>query len=366
LSVILPPSEKERCESWTRRETAGPAFHQRLGIVVVGGSDRVLRGLDGKDGRPRWELATEGAVVAQPVIVDDAAWVGTDDGRVVRVRVASGRLAWQTPVDAEVTEPVVVHGDAVYVVTGAESTFALNAKTGEPLWVNKHALPRGITLRGRSLPLPVDVVVDGARSPRLYVGHADGRIAVLDRDTGATLEEIDLSKGDTFGDVDADPLLHVVDGSERIIAASHTRGVQALDPRTNAVLWTNAEPGIVRLANGGEPLVVAAGAGKVLGLDARTGQARWRFTFAKGAPTRIVVRGGRVHVGSDRGALYVLDLFSGRPLQYAGSGLGVAADPAVVGDTLLFTSTAGTVNVLSSAWTGPVHFTRSRADRARR
>jgi outer membrane protein assembly factor BamB len=366
LSIVLPPSEKERCAGWTRRETAGPAFHARLGVVVVGGSDHVLRALDAHDGHALWEHATPGAVVARPTIVDDAAFVATDDGRVLKVDVSSGRVRFETPVDAEVTEPVVVDGGVAYVVTGAESTFALNATTGEALWVNKHALPRGITLRGRALPLVADVVVGDAVSHRLYVGHADGRLGILDRETGANLDELDLSRGDTFGDLDADPVLHRVDGATRVVVASQTRGVTAIDPRTNAEAWHNPEPGIVRLANGGTPMIVAAGAGKVLGLDARTGKARWRFTFDKGAPTRIVVQGGRVHVGSDRGALYVLDLFSGRPLQYAGSGLGVAADVDVDGDMLFYTSTSGAVTALSSAWRGLAQAKYNRADVARR
>jgi outer membrane protein assembly factor BamB len=365
-SIVLPPSEQEHCTSWTRRETAGPAFHERLGVVVMGGADRIVRGLDGRDGHVLWHRATTGAIVARPTIVDDAAFVATDDGRVMKLDVSSGRVRWETPVDAEVTEPVVVHDGALYVVTGSDSTFALSASSGEALWVHKHALPRGITLRGHALPLVADVMVADTLSRRLYVGHADGRVSVLDRETGAKLDEIDVSRGDTFGDVDADPLLHRVEGMTRVVVASHTRGVVALDPRTHAEMWRLNEPGIVRLANGGAPMIVAAGAGKVLGLDARTGKARWRFTFKKGAPTRLVVQGGRVHVASDRGALYVLDLFSGRPLQYAGSGLGIAADLDIAGDMLFYTSTSGALTALSSAWRGGVFAVTTRADRTRR
>ena len=114
LSVVLPPSEKERCSSWTRRETAGPAFHDGLGVVVVGGSDRLLHGLDARDGHTLWVHQTPGAVVAKPTLVEDGAYVGTDDARVLRFDVSSGRQRWETPVDAEVTEPVVVKDDVVF------------------------------------------------------------------------------------------------------------------------------------------------------------------------------------------------------------------------------------------------------------
>ena len=100
-------------------------------------------------------------------------------------------------------------------------------------------------------------------------------------------------------------------------------------------------------------MIVAASAGTVLGIDARNGSIRWRFTYKKGAPTRLFVKGGRVHFGSDRGPLYVLDLFSGRPLQYYGSGLGVAADLDLVGDMLFMVSTAGSLHALSNDFYGP-------------
>lgn len=352
----LAAVKKERCSSWTRRETAGPAFHPGLGVIVVGGSDHQLHALDAHDGRTLWVKTTPGAVVAQPTIHDDGAFVGTDDARVVRVDVSSGRERWQTPVDAEVTEPVVVDGSFVYVVTGADSAYAINKDTGEAVWVAKHPLPRGITLRGQSRPLPYDVAQpDGSVSRRLYVGHADGRLSVLDRDTGAVMFEINLSQDDSFGDLDADPIAHQAKGERtKIIVASQSRGIFALDPVSQLESWHTNEPGITRLASGGQPMIVAAGAGKALGLDAATGAIRWRFTWKKGAASRIVVKGGRVHVASDRGAVYVLDLFSGRPLQYAGSGLGTAADVAVWQDMMFVTSTAGSVTALSNAWRGGV------------
>lgn len=364
LSVVMPASEAERCASWTRREASGPAFHPGLGVVVTGGSDKQLRAFDATSGKKLWTRAAPGAVVSQPTIDDNSLFAGTDDARVVRVDVASGRERWVAAVDAEVGEPVVVHDDAVFVVTGADSTYALSKETGEALWVHKHPLPRAITLRGQGRPLPLDVQTFEGLSRRLYVGHATGRLTVLDRTDGRVLTELDLSRGDTFGDLDADPVFHPAGGG-RVIVASQTRGVVAVDPKSHVETWRTGETGITRLANGGSRLVIAAGAGKVVALDAATGASRWRFTFEKGAPTRIVVQGGRVHVGSDRGALYVLDLFSGRPLQYAGSAVGVAGDLALWQDMLFYTSTAGRLVALSNAWAGPV-FQVGDNDRVRR
>jgi outer membrane protein assembly factor BamB len=182
------------------------------------------------------------------------------------------------------------------------------------------------------------------------VGHASGVLSSLDPHTGDVVEEVDLGGDAPFEDLDADPLVK----GGRLIVASAQAGIFALEPFGLARLWHLPEPGIVRIAGGGDDIVVAAGAGKVLAIAANDGRVLWRFSFARGSPTRPVVRGGRVHVASDRGALYVLDLFSGKPLQYYGSGLGIAADLEIVGDMLFVVTAAGELHGLSSAFAGPI------------
>lgn len=354
LSLFLPPAEQERCTSWTRRETAGPAFHVPTGLVVVGGSDRTLRGIQAVSGKLQWEVTLPGALMAKAALHEDGAYLGTDDGHVLRADVTSGRTRWDVTVDAEVTEPVVIDDDLVLVVTGNDSLYALKRETGDPAWVHKHPLPRAITLRGQAKPLVISVATPAGPKRRVLVGHASGRLTILERDTGTVVDEIALSGDDSFGDLDADPFVQ----RGHIVVASASRGVLALDERTHAELWRTPETGIVRLARGGNHMVVAAGPGKVVALDAISGAPRWRFTFDKGAPSRIVVKGGRVHVASDRGSVYVLDLFSGRPLQYLGSGLGVAADLELAADALFVTTTAGDVMALSNAFAGIAHAKR--------
>lgn len=350
FSIATPPAEEEGCIPWTRRETAGPAFHAPSGILVVGGSDGLLHGLSARDGRTLYRQPIPGDLVSKPALVGDSAYFGTTEARVARADVTSGRVRWEASVDAEVTVTPVVHEDTVYVVTGLETTYALDRATGEVRWVQRHPLPGGITLRGQARPLLAEVPVSGGTQLRLYVGHATGKLTALDAATGRPVDELTLATGETFLDVDADPLIH--DG--RLIAASHASGVFAIDPSTSEPVWKHEEEGLVRLAAGGPYRIVAAGAGKVVGLDAATGKERWRFTFPRGAPTKPVVKGGRVHIGSDRGALYILDLFSGEPLQYFGSGLGFAADLDLWGDMLFAVSTPGTLFALSNAFEGKV------------
>jgi outer membrane protein assembly factor BamB len=348
FTLAMPASIQEHCISWTRREASAPAFHRPTGILVIGGGDGLLHGISGLDGRKLYQVSVPGRLVAKPTLAEDAAFFGTTDGHVLRADVTSGRIRWDVAVDAEITEPVTLFGDLVLAVTGLDTVYAFDATSGESRWVHKHPLPSGITLRGQARPLATRVRVGDETQGRVFVGHASGRLSVLDPETGRLLDEWTLGAADVFMDVDADPILH----GNTLVAASHASGVFGLDPATGATRWRLEETGIVRLATGGPDLVIAAGAGKVIGIHTGTGATRWRFTFERGAPTRPVVQGGRVHVASDRGALYVLDLLSGEPLQYFGTGLGFAGDLELHQDMLFLMSTAGRVYALSNGFRG--------------
>jgi len=344
----LPATREEHCLPWTRRESSGPAFHVPSGLVLVGGSDARLHALSAKDGSAVYSVPLTGAAVARPTLAGPHVFFGTDDGHVMRADITSGRQGWDVTVDAEVIEPVVVDGDDVLVMTGLDTLYAFDRRDGTSRWVHKQSLPRGITLRGQAKPLVVSLKSGDVTVERVFVGHASGALVSLDRETGQVLASVELGRAEAFNDIDADPVFQ----AGHVIAASHSGGIFALDPLALTQAWHLDEKGIVRLAAAGKHMAVAASAGTVLGIDAVRGAVRWRFTFERGAPTRIVVKGGRVHVGSDRGSLYILDLFTGEPLQYYGSGLGIAADPELVGDMLFVVSTAGELHALSNAFAG--------------
>jgi outer membrane protein assembly factor BamB len=349
LTIALPAKEKERCLSWTRRESAGPAFHPQSGMIVVGSSDGNLYGVSVQDGKKVYTVGLPGALVSKPVLSGPRAFFGTNDGHVLRTDVTSGRVSWNVLVDAEVTEPIVVHDETILVVTGLDSVYALDRNTGETRWAHKTPLPQGITIRGQSRPFPAIFHHDEELVTRIFVGHASGVLVALDPLTGSVLYQKDLARAEAFNDIDAD----IVMQNGNLIVASQSTGIYALDPTNLTERWKMNEPGIVRLASAGNYMAVAAGAGNVIGFNTLTGAVRWRFTFEKGAPTRIVVKGGRAHVGSDRGPLYVLDLFTGEPLQYYGSALGIAADLEASGDLLFLSSAAGRLYALSNAFGGP-------------
>ncbi len=92
LTVALPAKEKEHCLSWTRRESAGPAFHPQSGMILMGSSDGNLYGIAVQDGRKVYTVGLPGALVSKPVLSGPRAFFGTNDGHVLRTDVAVGQI----------------------------------------------------------------------------------------------------------------------------------------------------------------------------------------------------------------------------------------------------------------------------------
>jgi PQQ-dependent dehydrogenase (methanol/ethanol family) len=147
--------------------------------------------------------------------------------------VATLGAAWVTPLEGEVSKASPVVKDGLLYVTASKSVHALDARTGAPLWRYQ---PEGGGLSFNTKGLGVG---DG----RVYVGLADTRVAALDARTGA--------------------LLWI-----RQVAPELPRRLQL---QTAAPAYAK---GIVVAAVSGGDLGTR---GRVVGLDAATGEILWTF-----------------------------------------------------------------------------------------
>jgi len=126
------------------------------GWVFVGGSDGVVRALDGTNGKARWTFATGGWVKFAPSLSNGRLYVGSCDGRVYCLEAATGRLLWSfraAPADRKISiygslvstwpvgSGVLVHDGIAYAAAGMANydgthVFALDAASGKVRWQN--------------------------------------------------------------------------------------------------------------------------------------------------------------------------------------------------------------------------------------
>ncbi|UCF15861.1 MAG: PQQ-binding-like beta-propeller repeat protein [Phycisphaerales bacterium] len=171
-------------------------------LVLLAGSDGVVRALDGDSGRERWKAYTGGEIRIPPTIWKGRALVGSADGWVYTFEVATGRLLWRfraAPAERKIpvygkllsTWPaasgVLVEDDTAYVAAGLVNydgtyVYALDPATGEVKWCNDtsgHLDPQantGVSAQGHLLFHDSKLYLAGgnAVSPGVY-DVRDGR-----------------------------------------------------------------------------------------------------------------------------------------------------------------------------------------------
>ncbi|GIV76910.1 MAG: hypothetical protein KatS3mg050_1304 [Litorilinea sp.] len=262
-------------------------------LLAVAGSQ--LHALSLPDLQPRWTAPGQGVTWQPPVAAGDMVlWLegsaaeGLNQGVLHALRLADGQVQWQaTLAPFYMVGGAVVAGETVYVST---PPGAYDLTTGVQRW--QAALP-GPGLGGPGL---------SADGHTLYVGLVhpegnDGQVAALDTADGAARWVVTLP-GDALNPVDR--------------------------------LWPD-----------GEMLVVPGLEGTLYGLDARDGQERWRYTPPGPRLGTITVAEGRVWLALQDGAVWGLDVASGRPVAHFQqmelnlAQMSFAQRPALVRETLL-------------------------------
>jgi quinohemoprotein ethanol dehydrogenase len=263
----------------------------------------------------------------------------------------------------------LVYKDIIYIVTGADDVFAIDAKTGAKKWTYRANLNQkirtvccGWTSRGVALG-------DG----KVYVGQLDGKLVALDQKTGRVAWSTQVARYQQGFTITNAPLYYDgrvytgVSGGEfgirgRLTAFSAKTGKElwrfytipgpgqvghdtwpvdnnswqhggapvwqtpAVDPKLGLLYFStgNASPDLYGAARAGDNLFASS----ILALDAKTGKYRWHFQevhhdiWDYDAPSPVVLFnvsvGGRernaIAQAGKTGFVYILDRETGKPL----------------------------------------------------
>ena len=167
---------------------AKPIYGKGLLFVQTLG-DEVLA-LDAKTGKQRWTFSAPPVgtlpmtIPASPVLQDGTLFASFASGVVFSARASDGQIHWQRNLStAELAftacaSPVLTTKDLVVLQIG-RGLFALDAKTGTPLWNRDHS---------QAYSLAAD-----AEKHTLYMGHWKEGIFAVDSEDGKTLWQRSLS-----------------------------------------------------------------------------------------------------------------------------------------------------------------------------
>src|SRR5512140_721547 len=130
---------------WRPYEQGGAAVDPVTGVVVVGTRDGWLRALD-PDGTLLWTVEAGGRFQAPARIDGDSVYVGSADGKLYALELASGKVRWKYDAQQEVGTTPVVAGDLVLAMTLQDNLFAVDARTGSWKWHHRREGKEGFTL----------------------------------------------------------------------------------------------------------------------------------------------------------------------------------------------------------------------------
>lgn len=172
----------------TLRGTGSPAA--ALGLVVAGFSTGKLVAYSADKGFPVWEKSVaipQGRselerivdIDGNPVIIGNAVYVTTYQGRVAMLELGTGEITWER--DMSSSAGLGVDFSQVYVTDDKSHVWALSRSTGASAWKFE-----GLAWRGLTAPVPIGdyvAVADALGYVHLlsrYDGHVVGRIEVDD------------------------------------------------------------------------------------------------------------------------------------------------------------------------------------------
>ena len=315
-----------------------------------------LDGLPGPtNGTPAWVFKDEKAMAvdfsSSPAVVGNRLYIGSSQGSIFSLGGAtycidteSQKVIWRHASPTPIFSSPAVAGGRVYIGEGYHQDSnchlrCLDAKTGEPIWsfqTGSHVESTPFISQGKLY----------------FTAGADG-IYCIDALEG---QEIWHYRG---VHADMSPVVHK--GSVYFGTGYGNYRIYAIDAQTGADIWSKQMPYPVWGSPSADENLVFFGlgrgnfsdsdpipAGKVVALDAETGDTVWEHEAKDAVLTAIAVRNGYVTFGSRDGSVYCLSATDGKRNWQTGLGDPVVSSPAVTPDTVYAATKNGYIYALST------------------
>ncbi len=143
----------------------------------------------------KWKFQTGGRVVSSPAVVAGVAYVGSTDGNLYTIDVASGNLKWKFATKGWVSSSPAVSSGIVYFESYDSNFYAVDATTGQLKWKFQTAGEKhfagthihGMQPQAESMPDPWDFYLSSPSvwNGAVYFGSGDSNIYALDANSGA-------------------------------------------------------------------------------------------------------------------------------------------------------------------------------------
>lgn len=241
---VEQPRELERFDqqfslqrAWSVNVGNGQGRHyNRLAPAVAGdtlyvaANNGTVMAINKADGRVRWRQRLDETITGGTGAGGGMVLIGTRDAQVIALDQQTGNRLWSADVSSEVLAAPQSDGRVVVAQTIDGRLFALDPSTGDQRWVYENTVP-ALSLRGSSTPLITGNTV--------LAGFANGMVAAVDATNGFLLweERVAIPQGrydiERIIDVDGNLLL----AGSAIYMSSYQGNLMALDVQSGRIVW---------------------------------------------------------------------------------------------------------------------------------
>lgn len=329
------------------------------GLVYVGSGDGHLYALDLASGERHWAFDAGTAIASSPAVGGGLVFAAGRDGSIFGVSATTGARRWRIATgpdlplpwghesgDYFISSPLYVDG-MVIVGVGDGGVYALDASTGRRKW---RAATEG---RVRSSP--------AAANGRVYVGSDDGRVYCFDLGTGALRWRYDTdgatlnsaSYGFDRRSIQSSPAIAggivyvgARDGFLYAIGADDGKLRWRVDHK---ISWVITSPAV-----SDHTIYLGSSDAHFAQAVDTSGNERWRFPAGVPVWSSPAVAGALVYFGDAAGRIHALDRASGTERWMFRTGSAVFSSPVIAGDLVIVGSTDGSVYALRTSDGPPI------------
>lgn len=328
------------------------------GRVFVASRNGIVTAFDQQTGQVQWSTNLGGdsgffsdgqsaRLAGGLTVAYNKVFVGSENAVLFALDASNGQLVWQANTPSEALSVPATGEGKVVVYTMAGDLAAFDANTGEQLWLAESEVP-ALSLRGISSPT--------INSGGVLVGTASGKLSVTIIESGLTAWEASIASPsgqnslDRIVDIDAQPIVY----AGTVYTISYAGSLSAVELRSGRVIWKREYASYRNLAVDASKIYVTDSQGNVYALDRRTGVESWsQPALAKRRLSSPVLGLGQLIVADDQGVVHVLNPANGefvarKYLDNDGAER-FAADPLVIGQSIILQSSNGKVFALSKA-----------------
>ena len=269
--------------------------------------------LDQETGALRWEKEFDDPILASPIVADGTLYLGAADSKLYALDAATGQERWAFTASDWIISSVAYTDGAVAVTSQDNMVRIVGTKTGRQLFLYDTGRRRRISTGGPAIQ--GDLVYFGSRGGRVWAIDLRSKSYPWDRAT-------------MFGKTNL-----------------YIWGVLWSPPVQRGRVWARQMGGdVTKPPSIAHDTVYAANVqGKVVALDAITGEQHWSKQLDFKVTAAPTVAGDTVLIGTEEGLVFGLDAGTGEVVWQFQTGGKITGSPIVVGDTMYGASHDGTL-----------------------